>query len=189
MSNDINKNTFTSTTGHSNRKHNLYSEPKSEKSKVYKTEDDALKASFLELEKQKTERIILGDKLFEQMASIPDVRTSVTERLQTKLKEIANLKKSLWNSRTKQVEYRTELEEKKVSLTAMQACVRQYETKFKKVRDITMAGIERQSDILASANDFMERGEHGQFNIDSDSEDEHENNKVSYSYVDKDIFK
>ena len=119
----------------------------------------------------------------------PDVRTDVTSIIQGNLKEISNLKKALHNSRTKQVEYRSELEEKKVSLKAMQACVRQYEAKFKKVRELTMAGIERQSDILESANIFMEREQHGgQFQITSDTEDERENNKVSYSYVDHDVF-
>ena len=168
---------------------NYKNDNSSKRRKVYKDENEALKASFLDLKKQRIEKYILGNDVFERLNSVPDVRTDVTAIIQGNLKEIANLKKSLHNSRTKQVEYRTELEEKKVSLKAMQACVRQYESKFKKVREVTMAGLERQTDILETANAYMEREEHTEkFEINSDKEDEHENNKVSYSYVDHDIF-
>ena len=161
----------------------------SKRLKIYKDEDEALKASYRDLERKRVEKYILGDSIFSKLNSHPDVRTDITDIIKDNLKEIENLKEALHNSRTKQVEYRTDLEVKKVELKAMQACVRQYEAKVKKVRELSMAGIERQSEILFSANDFMERGERSdEYKISSDTEDKKENNKVLYSYVDHDVF-
>ena len=90
-----NKNTkgYNNTSGNNNKKHELNLGTKSDRTKLYKTEDDAIKASFLQLEKHKIERIILGDKLFEDLDPVPEVRSTVSDRLQASLKEIATLKK------------------------------------------------------------------------------------------------
>ena len=171
----------------SSNKHN--SNDISKRCKVYKDQDEALKASYRELERKRVEKYLLGDNVFRKLESCPDVRSDLTEIIKGNLKEIENLKEALSNSRDKQAEYKTELEVKRVEHKAMQACVRQYEAKFKKVRELAMAGIERQSEILYSANDFMERGNNSvDFKISSDTEDDRENNKVSYSYVDHDVF-
>ena len=69
------------------------------------------------------------------------------------------------------------------------AVCRQYRTKFKKVRSLAMAAIAREDNIIEDSNEAYEYGGISGEKAESDNEDTKIENKVSYTYIDNELFK
>ena len=66
--------------------------------------------------------------------------------------------------------------------------MRQYRAKAKKARALAMAGIDRENYLLEGANANLERGLVLTTEVESDVEDQADNNRVFYSYIDNELF-
>ena len=67
--------------------------------------------------------------------------------------------------------------------------MRQYRNKFKSVRTLAMAGIERDDCLMKWCNARVENGDiNVTTEIKSDEEDNREHNKVAYLYIDNELF-
>ena len=86
------------------------------------------------------------------------------------------------------VAYERELGEKEHEIHYLKAIIRQYRTKFKKVRTLIMAGIGKEDMLLESGNADYECGKLTSTLVDSDHEDSKDINKVDYSYIDNELF-
>ena len=97
------------------------------------------------------------------------------------------LQKELSRTQEREMRLKNELAAAQYSVLSLQAIVRQYRTKFKKVRTVAMAGIARDDMLMEWCSSKMKYGEMGD-SVKSDNEDDRDNNKVAYSYIDNEQF-
>ena len=84
--------------------------------------------------------------------------------------------------------YKRTILQNEFELKHLQAIVRSYRTKAKKMRSISMAGIAREDMVWELAEYKMEVGKVTNDTVKSDDEDENERNKLYYSYIDNELF-
>ena len=88
----------------------------------------------------------------------------------------------------RECEYKNQLLQKDHEICYLKAIVRQYRAKAKKARALAMAGIDRENYLLEGANANLERGLVLTTEVESDVEDQADNNRVFYSYIDNELF-
>ena len=88
----------------------------------------------------------------------------------------------------RECEYKNQLLQKDNEISHLKAIVRQYRAKAKKARALAMAGIDRENYLLEGANANLERGLVLTTEVESDVEDQADNNRVFYSYIDNELF-
>ena len=84
--------------------------------------------------------------------------------------------------------YKRTILQNEFELKHLQAIVRSYRNKAKKMRSIAMAGIAREDMVWELAEYKIEVGKVTNDTVKSDDEDENERNKLYYSYIDNELF-
>ena len=122
-------------------------------------------------------------------SSSPVTLTTLKKRIQLLEKEVYRLEQQDYAQSKELKKLRYEKKELTLEKKTFQAIIRQYRCKLKKIRKLAMAGISREDNLLEYANGKVEDG-HLLENITmkSDVEDEHERNRVEYSYIDNELF-
>ena len=101
--------------------------------------------------------------------------------------DVCALREELCDCKRKLATYKTVVQKKDYDILVMQADIRQYRNKCKKMRTLAMAAIDRDDMIFERANSKLEEGV-TETEVKSDNEDDKERNKVAYSYVDNELF-